>query len=163
MTQIRSAQPEDASAIIAIWNAIIRDTAITFTTREKSPEEIVSLIAECKTENRPFVVAETAGQVTGFATLAPFRGGPGYARTLELSVHLAPDARGQGTGRALIRALEKNAAANGCHSLIAGISGENPDAVAFHERLGFREIARLPEVGRKFDRWIDLVLLQKFL
>ncbi|MFY0692138.1 MAG: N-acetyltransferase [Paracoccaceae bacterium] len=164
MTQIRPAAPEDASAICAIWNPIIRDTTITFTTREKTAGEIAEMIVHCKAANRQFLVAqEEAGRVTGFATVAPFRGGPGYARTLELSVHLVPEARGKGTGRALIAALEKDAAAQGIHSLISGISAENPDAIAFHERLGFREIGRLPEVGRKFDRWIDLVLLQKFL
>lgn len=156
---IRRARPEDAAAIAAIWNAVIRDTAQTFTTAEKDPAALAATLDGTP----PAFVAVPGGAVAGFVTAGQFRAGPGYARTFEHSIHVAPAARGRGLGRALMVALEADLAARGVHSLIAGVAGENPDGAAFHAALGYAEIARLPQVGRKFDRWHDLVLMQKFL
>lgn len=128
---IRPACPEDAEAIAAIWNRIIRDTAATFTTEEKDPSAIADAMS-----TQPFWVAEENGATLGFATYSQFRGGPGYARTMEHSVHVAKGSEGRGTGRALMAVLEDHARAQGIHSLIAGISGENPAGIAFHEALG---------------------------
>ena len=157
---IRPARPEDAAAIVAIWNAVIDHTAITFTTERKTHQGIEADIAA---RGPAFQVVEQDGAVAGFATYFPFRSGPGYSFTKEHSIQLAPAVRGRGLGRALMTALEDAARAEGVHSLWAGVSGENPGGVAFHARLGFAEIARLPQVGRKFDRWMDLVLMQKIL
>ena len=106
----------------------------------------------------------TAGDaVLGFATYAQFRSGAGYATCMEHSIILAPAARGLGAGRGLMSALLAHAGAAGAHQMIAGVSAENPDGVAFHAALGIVEIARIREAGYKFDRFIDLVLMQKFL
>jgi phosphinothricin acetyltransferase len=156
---IRTARPGDAEAIARIWNRVIRDTTVTFTTAEKSPAALAEAIAA----GAPFHVAEKAGAVGGFVTAGQFRAGPGYAHTWEHSIHVDAALQGQGLGRALMAAIEADLAAQGVHSLVAGVSGENPGGVAFHAALGYREIARLPEVGRKFGRWHDLVLLQKML
>ncbi len=160
MVNIRPAIPADATAIAGIWNSVIRDTTITFTTTYKTED---GLVQDIKTREGAFFVAENEGQLVGFATYFPFRGGIGYARTKEHSIMLDPAARGLGAGRALMRAIEEHARGAGVHSLWAGVSGENPEAVTFHAKLGFTEIATLPEVGFKFDRWIDLVLMQKIL
>jgi L-amino acid N-acyltransferase YncA len=72
-------------------------------------------------------------------------------------------ARGRGTGRALLQAVEDHARQGGAHQMIAGVSGENPEGRAFHDRMGYREIATVPEAGFKFGRFMDLVLMQKFL
>ena len=155
---ITAATPSDARQIAAIWNIVIRDTVATFTTAEKTPQEIAEAMAR-----QPFFVARKGREITGFATYFQFRGGPGYARTMEHTIHIAAGARGCGTGRALLTHLEIHARAAGVHSLFAGISGENSDGIAFHTALGYVQAARLPQVGRKFGRWHDLVLMQKFL
>lgn len=157
---VRPARPEDAAPICAIWNPVIRDTLVTFTTQEKTEAGIAADIAA---RGPSFVVAEAEGQVQGFATSFPFRSGPGYAFTREHSIILRSAAHGRGVGRALMSALEEAARADGVHSLFAGVSGANPEGLAFHARLGFAEVARLPEVGFKAGRWLDLVLMQKFL
>ena len=156
---IRPAVKDDFSQIAKIWNQIIRDTAATFTNAEK---EVVELV-QANAAGRPFFVAEQDGKVVGFATYFPFRSGPGYARTKEHTIQLAPDARGKGFGRGLMEAVEDHARDAGVHTIWAGISSENPDGKAFHAALGYEEIAVLPEVGRKFGRWMDLILMRKVL
>lgn len=157
---LRPAAERDAPAICAIWNEVIETSAATFTTELKTEAGICADIAS---RGAAFQVAEIDGAVVGFATFFQFRGGPGYRHTMEHSIQLAPGARGRGAGRALMAVLEEVARARRVHSLWAGVSGENPDGVAFHARLGYVQIARLPEVGHKFGRWMDLVLMQKIL
>ncbi|MBO9473595.1 N-acetyltransferase [Shimia sp. R10_1] len=156
--RLRTAEISDAEAIAAIWNREIRDGVSTFTTVEKTTEAVRAAL-----EQAVFLVAVRNGQVVGFATYGPFRAGPGYLRTVEHTVYLAEAARGQGMGRALLAALELAAKAAGHHVMVAGVGGENTGGIDFHKRMGFEEVGRLPEVGRKFDRWMDLVLLQKML
>lgn len=159
--RIRTANLRDARGICDIWNSVIRDTLITFTTEEKNPDAVAADIAA---RGPAYVVAERdAGRIAGFATYGAFRSGPGYAFTREHTVMLAPDARATGTGRALMDALENVALSENVHSLIGGISGENPGGVAFHRSIGFHEAGRVPECGFKAGRWIDLVLMQKIL
>lgn len=160
---LRPATKADAPALAALWNPWITGTAITFNPDAKTPEDMAALIAARQSAGQAFFVAESGGNLLGFATYAQFRGGTGYARTMEHSVILAPEARGRGAGRALMRAVEDHARAGGAHQMIAGVSGENPEGRAFHEALGYRLIATLPEAGFKFGRYMDLWLLQKFL
>lgn len=157
---VRQARADDAVAICDIWNDVIRDTLVTFTTEEKSDAAIAGEIAA---RGAAFLVVEIAGGVSGFATFSPFRGGPGYAFTMEHSIHVRAAARGLGLGRALMARLEAVARDQGVHSLVAGISGANPGGIAFHAAIGFRETGRLPEAGFKAGRWLDLVLMQKIV
>ena len=154
---IRAAQPKDAKQIADIWNHAIRNTTITFNPVEKSVEEVAQLCA------RNTLVWDDGEQVSGFARYFQFRGGEGYRFTVEHTIMLHPTAHGGGIGRALMEALFDHAKKQGFHSMFAGCSAENVGAVTFHVRLGFQEVATLPQVGFKFDRWIDLVLLQKML
>ena len=154
---IRPATPQDAPQIAAIWNHAIRETTITFNPVEKTDVEVADLTA------RACLVWEDAGRVLGFARYFQFRGGEGYRFTVEHTIMLHAEGHGQGGGRQLMTALCAHAKAAGMHSMFAGCSAENPGAVAFHAKMGFQEVARLPEVGFKFGRWIDLVLMQKIL
>lgn len=150
---IRPAMPSDLPAIVAIWNRVIRETDLTFTTTEKTADTLSAA---------QFLVSEST-QIHGFATYAPFRPGPGYAHTGELSIYLAPTAQRRGLGAALLEALEHQAKVEGMHSLIAGIAGQNAPAIAFHAAQGYAPVGHLPEVGWKNGTWHDLILMQKRL
>ena len=156
---IRAATPQDAEAIAAIWTPQIEQSVVTFNSQPYSPQDVAEMIA-----NRPcFLVLEIADALCGFACYTQFRGGIGYRHTVEHTIILAPLASGQGAGRALMAAVMDHARAADMHVLVAGVCAENTAGVAFHRALGFEQLAVLPEVGRKFGRWMDLVLLQKRL
>jgi phosphinothricin acetyltransferase len=159
---IRNAGAADAAAVAALWNHWIRDTLVTFTVAEKTEAEVAALIASRQGAGHAFLVAE-AGGLLGFASYAQFRGGVGYARTMEHTVLLAPQSRGRGVGRALMAAVEDHARGAGVHSLFGGVSSANPEGRAFHLALGFAEVAVLREVGWKWGRFLDLHLMQKIL
>lgn len=152
---IRAATPDDADWIAALWNAVIADTLVTFTTEAKTKAAVADMIA-----TRPVLVLPARA---GFATYGPFRAGPGYAATVEHTILLAPKAQGQGQGRKLLAALMDTARGEQRHVMVAGISGANLDAVAFHAALGFQQVAQMPQVGRKGGQWLDLILMQKQL
>ncbi|GGD44635.1 GNAT family N-acetyltransferase [Sinisalibacter lacisalsi] len=160
---IRPARAEDAAPIAGFWNPLIRDTAVTFNSAERSEAEIAASIAEKARSGHGFFVAEAGGAVVGFVSYGQFRAGVGYARTMEHTIILAGDGRRNGLGRALLGAAEDHARSGGARMMIAGVSGENTDGIAFHARMGYAEIARLEGVGWKFGRAMDLVLMRKTL
>ena len=158
--KVRQAKVDDAPAVASIMNAIVRDTLFTFTTDQRSVE---SVAADIRTRGPAFLVAETGGDVVGFATCGPFRAGPGYAHCREHTIVLTPRARRQGVGRTLMQMLEVAAKAENVHVLVAGISSANPAAIAFHAAIGFAQVGLMPEVGTKWGQRLDLVLMQKIL
>ncbi|MBW4707566.1 GNAT family N-acetyltransferase [Roseobacter sp. YSTF-M11] len=157
---IRLATAQDAAAIASLWNVMIRDTTSTFTSVEKAETQIADLIRE---RRGALLIAERDSRFAGFVTFGPFRSGPGYAATAEHTILVTPKAHGKGVGRALMTAAEDAARARQIHVMIAGISHTNDAAQSFHEKLGYVEVGRLPQVGRKADQWLDLVLMQKIL
>ena len=157
--ELRALETGDLEAARAIWNAIIRDTNITFTDIERTPESM----ADWLVSGGPRLGAFEGGRLLGFASASQFRPGPGYRYTFEHSVHLAPEARGKGAGRALMEALYAALRSYGAHSLIGAITGDNHVSLAFHARLGFVEVGRMAEAGWKFGQWHELVLVEKRL
>ena len=158
---IRPARPADAQAITDLWNPIIRDTVITFNPVQKPVTEILDMIQA--PPPGVFLVAQDQGAIVGFARFFQFRGGLGYAHTMEHTINLAPAARGRGLGRALMAALEDAARAQSAHSMIAAITGSNTESIAFHAALGYAHVGMVPQAGWKFGQWHDLVLMQKIL
>jgi phosphinothricin acetyltransferase len=110
-----------------------------------------------------FFVAEDGGTCLGFATYAQFRAGQGYARCMEHTINLAPEARGQGLGPRLMARIEDHARAAGHHVMVAAITGSNTGSVRFHAALGYVQVGTMRDVGWKFGQYHDLVLMQKTL
>lgn len=160
---IREATPEDLPAILAIYNEVILTSTAVYCDDPVALEERTRWFEGRRAQGYPVLVAEAEGQIAGYASFGDFRTFPGYRFSVEHSVHLAPAFRGRGTGSALVEALLPHARALGKHVMIAAVDAANQGSIRFHERLGFKEVARMPEVGYKFGRWLDLVMLQKIL
>lgn len=152
---LRPATSDDAPAIAAIYNHYVRHTAVTFELDEVGVADMAGRIAEV-TARFPWLVAAAGDRVVGYAYAAPWKSRCAYRHTVECTIYLAPDATGRGHGGALYRALLDAVRPLGLHSLIGGIALPNAASVALHERLGFRQVAHFEQVGRKFDRWIDV-------
>ena len=163
---IRDAAMADMPAVRSLYNALIGTTTIAWT---EEPETLRQRQAWFRAQVRggyPVVVAELDGMVVGFASYGSFRGEgrwPGYRATVEHTIHVDEARWGRGIGRALLESLIEIARSHDVHVMVAAVDGDNTESIAFHERLGFVVVARMPEVGRKFDRWLDLVLLQRVL
>jgi L-amino acid N-acyltransferase YncA len=158
--KLRDATPEDLPAILAIFNSVIERSTAVWRDAPVALEDRAAWFAQRKAGGFPVIVAEDEGQVIGYASFGDFRTGSGYRYTAEHSIHIAEGWRRAGVGTALMREIIARAKGKKLHMLIAGVDGENAASIAFHQRFGFVEAARLREVGRKFDRWIDLLLLQ---
>jgi L-amino acid N-acyltransferase len=160
---IRDAAAGDVPALVVILNHWITQSTITFNPVPKTPADIAAMITDKARLDHALLVAEIDGQIAGYATYGQFRAGVGYAHAMEHSIALAPDHRGRGAGRDLLVAVEDHARARRAHVMMAGISGENTAGIAFHKAAGYAHVAAIPEVGFKFGRWLDLVLMQKIL
>ncbi len=163
---IRDATETDLEDIRAMYNAMIPTSTVAWTETEQTSSERQAWFRQQQADRFPVLVAQRDGAVVGFAAYGSFRGSgkwPGYRTTVEHTIHVREDMWGDGIGRALLTALVDRARANGNHVMVAAIDGANDASIAFHERLGFAIVARMPEVGRKFDSWLDLVLMQRTL
>jgi L-amino acid N-acyltransferase len=160
---IRAITPRDYPRVLEIWRPIYRETTATFASEEKTETTLPVYIESRRAAGRETFVAELDGELLGFASYDQFRGGDGYVHAMEHTIILAPEGRGRGAGRALMRAVEDHARAAGAHVMVAGVSAENTVGVAFHAAVGYVEVGRMPQVGRKFGRWLDLVLMQRIL
>jgi len=160
---VRDATPADLPAIRRLYNALIATTTVAWRDDDASAEEIDAWFDERTRLGHPVLVAETDGLVIGYTCWTGFRGFPGYRHTVELTIHVDGEHHGRGVGRTLLGALVDEATRRDVHVVVAAIDADNRSSIAFHESMGFTEVARLPEVGRKFGRWLDLVLMQRIL
>jgi phosphinothricin acetyltransferase len=160
---IRPATEADLPAITEIFNEVIATSTAIYADDPFSLEDRAAWFAQRRAAGYPVLVADDGDGVAGLASFGDFRAWPGFRHTVEHSVHVRADARGRGLGSALVGALFDPARALGKHVMIAGVDAANDGSIRMHERLGFRRGAVLREVGRKFDRWLDLEFLQKFL
>ena len=160
---IRPATDEDISAITAIFNEAVVNSNAIWTEKQDSEAERLAWMKARQAVGYPVLVAAEGPLVLGYGTFGDFRAFPGYRYSVEHSVYIHADHRGRGLGRVILDELVTAARALGKHVMIAGIDGGNPASLRLHAQAGFVEVARMPEVGRKFGRWLDLVFMQRVL
>ena len=160
---IRDANTGDAAAIARIYNGYVRDTTTTFELDEVDDAEMTRRIGEVQSRGLPWLVAEAGGQVQGYAYAGPWKSRTAYARTVEASIYLSPSVVGKGWGKRLYADLIERLRTAGIHVVIGGVSLQNAASVRLHEGLGFEYVGRFREVGRKFDRWVDVGYWQRIL
>ena len=158
---IRDATADDIPPITDIYNEVVANTTAIYDQVASTLEERLAWFHSRREAGYPVLVAEEAGEVVGFSALGPWRPRWGYRHTTEHSIHVRADRRGQGLGRALVEALFPLARARDFHMMIGHIDAEMTASLALHEKLGFRQIGRFPQVAHKFGRWLDLVAVQK--
>jgi len=159
---LRPAEVADLPALVELYNACA-DTTFEYTEALHTRDERAAWLAQQRAAGWPVVVA-TDPEVVGVATYGPFRDNerwPGYRFTVEHTIHVAESHWRKGVGRALIEALLESARRAGIRVMVAGIDSSNLGSIAFHARLGFTETARMPGVGEKWGRRLELVLMQR--
>jgi phosphinothricin acetyltransferase len=152
---IRPAQPTDAAAIAAIYNHYILHTTITFEEAAVTEGEIVARMAAVQPA-LPWLAAERGAALVGYAYASPWKSRAAYRHAVETTVYVDRHHGRGGIGSELYAALIGELKGRSMHSLMGGIALPNDASVALHEKFGFRKVAHFEQVGRKFDRWIDV-------
>jgi L-amino acid N-acyltransferase YncA len=161
---VRRARLDDAEALRAIYNLEVTTSTVTFDLVPRTEAQQRAWLAE-RSGAHAVVVAEDGEEdgILGFASLSPYRDRPAYTTTVEDSVYVRRDAQGRGVGRALLGELVAVATASGFHTVIARVVGGHEASLALHRGQGFALVGTEREVGRKFNRWLDVVVLQRLL
>jgi L-amino acid N-acyltransferase YncA len=161
---IRDAVDADLPAIVEIVNALLSTTTTEWRDEPHTLPDRRDWLAQHRREGHPVLVADAGGEVAGFACYGDFRDSrkwPGYRFVVENTVHVRERHWGRGVGRALIEELLRRAGTAGKRVMVAAIDAENVGSIRFHERCGFVEVGRMPDIGHKLGRPLTLVLLQR--
>lgn len=160
---IRAATPDDVVEINRIYNHEVGASTASW---DSEPEPLATRqqwFDARREAGHAVLVADRDGQILGYASYGPFRDKAGYARTMEHSIYVDAAARRLGIGAMLLGSIIECATAAGVHALIGGLSDDNEVSLRLHEAFGFRIVGRLPQVGFKFGRWLDLVFMELLL
>lgn len=162
MPTIRPARLSDLPAITAIYNDAGVGTTASWALKPVTLEDRQAWFSRLTAADFPVLVLQTPdGAVAGFASYGPFRPLAGWAPTVEHSIYIGEGHRASGGGRMLMNALIDYASGRGVHVMVGVIDADNEESIAFHRRLGFEETGRMPQVGRKFGRWLDAVFMTR--
>jgi phosphinothricin acetyltransferase len=154
---IRAVTDSDAQAICDIYNYYISDTVVTFEEEVVCAQEMCERMAKVKSEGHPWLIAEDAqGNILGYAYATNWRQRFSYRFSVEVTVYLSLKYAGNGLGTKLYQKLFSQLKANGIHSVIGGITLPNEASVAIHEKFSMKKVAHFPEVGFKFEQWLDV-------
>ena len=160
--RLRPAVEADGAAVAAIYAPYVTDTVITFDYEPVSGEEFSRRI-RTTLERYPYLVAEENGEIIGYAYASAFKGRAAYDWSIETSIYIRMDRRGQGAGRALYEALETALRSQNVLNVNACITYPNPASVAFHEKLGYTTVAHFHRCGFKLGEWRDVIWMEKML
>ena len=158
---VRDARPDDARAIVDLYNHYVTHTTITFEEQPVSPSEMESRVREIQSGGLPWLVAEESGVVVGYAYASKWKTRSAYRFSVESTVYVAHDRRTRGVGTSLYEVLIARLKDAGYHTVIGGITQPNEASVRLHERLGFVKTAHFREVGFKFGEWLDVAYWQR--
>jgi len=156
---IRPATLQDQPGILTIYNESVLNSTATFDTDPRTPEKQVEWFNRHKA-NHPVLVAEENGQIAGWASLSPWSDRCAYDSTVEVSVYLAPEHRGKGLGFQLLQLVTEAGRKAGNHTVISRISSDNLASIRIHEKAGYSMVGTMKEVGFKFGRFLDVVMMQ---
>jgi L-amino acid N-acyltransferase len=156
------ATPGDAGIINDIQNHYVLNSTATFHTEPLTLKERLAWLKN-RSPAHPVTVAQAEGGIIAWGALEVFRSRPAYRHTAEFSIYVRHDWHRRGIGRAILTDLETRARALGYHALVGGCCSESGPVIALLESLGYDRVARFREVGRKFDRWLDVVFLERLL
>lgn len=161
--RIRVASPEDAAALVAIYAPYVRDTTITFEETVPSVEEFGKRIA-ATLKRYPYLVAQRVdGEILGYAYAGAYSQRVAYDWSVETAIYVSQSCGGQGVGSLLYAALERALQAQHVVNLGACITAENVESIGFHRHLGYETVANFAHFGFKFNRWLDVVWMEKTL
>jgi phosphinothricin acetyltransferase len=153
-----------ADAILEIFNDAILNSTALYDYKPRTPQSMVGWFEAKRAGGFPVIGVEGSdGNLLGFGSYGTFRAWPAYKYTVEHSVYVHKDQRGKGLGRVVMQALIAVARQNNLHAMVGGIDATNSGSIALHERLDFKHVGTLPEVGFKFGRWLDLAFYQLLL
>ena len=166
---IRNAVPQDAKALLKIYEPYVENTAISFECDIPSEEEFKKRI-ENTIKKYPYLTAENDNQILGYAYAGAFYGRAAYDWSVETTIYLAPDAQKKGVGRTLYEVLEEKLKDMGIKNLYACIAyPENEDeyldknSALFHEHMGYKEVGKFYKCGYKFNRWYSMIWMEKII
>lgn len=161
--QIRDAETADLEAITDIHNDAVLNTTAIWNEEAVTVEDRAAWLSDRQQKGYPVIVAVDESGVLGYATFGDWRPHSGYRHTVEHSVYVRDGQRGRGIGKALMIELIHRARRLGKHVMVAAIESSNTGSIIMHKRLDFMQVGRMPQVGTKFDRWLDLTFLQLVL
>ncbi|MDP4277000.1 MAG: N-acetyltransferase family protein [Bacteroidota bacterium] len=160
--KIRRAEISDAAAIVELYNWYIVNTSITFETEPISVEEMKMRMEE-KLDNYDWLVAEIDDVLVGYAYYGSFRSRAAYQHTVESTIYLSREFKGQGIGSRLYKELIDSAKNKKYREMLAVIAIPNPESISFHKKMGFLEVGVMKKIGYKFNCYVDVSFLQKSL
>ena len=160
--QIRLAKQKDAETIRKIYNHEVRNSTATFDLVERTTEEQEEWLTE-RSGAFSVLVAEMSNKILGFASLSPYKSRAAYRTTVEDSIYINEEFRNQGIAGELLSHLLEVAESSGFHAVIARIGGANEASIYLHQRFGFEIVGTEKEIGRKFGKWQDVVVMQTII
>jgi len=160
---LRLATSADAAEIAEIYNREVLGTTSTFDLVPRSIEAQREWLAARSGAFAAIVAVDASRRVVGFAALSPYKDRAAYTTTVEDSVYVHRDVNGRGIGKLLLARLVEIARQSGFHAVIARIEATGTASRALHASCGFELVGIEREVGRKFNRWLDVAVMQKLL